>query len=177
MACYKQTKSLTDHYLYQALETFPIKGKQVAIFHSTTPWYESIALAQGAYPTTVHTPILSSEDSRITIDAQPKNDAFDAVWMLLHLKSVGLGASIHLDADLEAMNEAKKLLNKTGLLYISLPVGKDRVFSHSHRVYGATRMKLLFKGWRPAGYFGYSYEDLLKESQELHEPVIVLKPL
>jgi Caenorhabditis protein of unknown function, DUF268. len=97
--------------------------------------------------------------------------------MLLHLKTVGLGSSIHLDADLEAMAEAKRLLKKTGLLYLSLPVGKDRIFSHSRRIYGATRMKLLLKGWRPAGYFGYSYEDLLKESDELHEPLIVLKPL
>lgn len=177
MACSKETKSLTDSYLYQALDTFPLTGKKVAIFHSTSPWYESIALAYGAQPSTVRSSIAFTEDKRLTIESNPKEHSFDAVWMLLHLKKLGLGPSIHLDADLEEMHEAKRLLKNSGLLYLSLPVGKDRIFSHSHRIYGAIRMKLLFKGWRPAGYFGYSYEDLLKEPDILHEPIFVLKPL
>ena len=47
MAKSKYTHSLTDSYLYQALERFPIKDKTVAVLGSTGPWYESLILAQG----------------------------------------------------------------------------------------------------------------------------------
>ena len=37
----------TDTWLYQALKKYPIAGKEVGIFGSTTPLYESVVLAYG----------------------------------------------------------------------------------------------------------------------------------
>ena len=38
---------VTDTWLYQALKKYPIAGKEVGIFGSTTPLYESVVLAYG----------------------------------------------------------------------------------------------------------------------------------
>lgn len=169
-----QTQSQTDSYLYQALAKFPIEGKKVAVLGSTSPWYESILLAQGAIPVTISNEIVST-DPRIKINTT--ESSFDAMFALLHFRSLGLGIDIDPNADLNEMKKAKSLLKSGGLLYLSIPVGKDRLVWNSHRIYGELRMKALFKGWRPVAYFGYTYEDLWKDTPRLHEPVIVLKPV
>lgn len=169
--------SQTDIYLFDALNSFPAAGKKTGVLFSTTPWYESLLLSLGVQPKTLISLPDQPLDARLEIEKDPKPRSFDAVFLLLHLKTQGLGSAIDLDADIKAMHEAKRLLHSSGLLYLSIPVGKDRLVWNSHRVYGEKRMKKLFKGWRPQGYFGYSYEDLQKDPQDLHEPVIVLKPI
>ncbi|HAB99806.1 MAG TPA: hypothetical protein DCE71_08300 [Parachlamydiales bacterium] len=169
--------SQTDIYLIEALNTFPAAGKNVGVLFSTNPWYESLLLSLGIQPKTIPSQSNVSLDSCLEVEKEPKPRSFDAIFLLLQLKTLGFGSTIDLDADLKAMHEAKKLLHGSGLLYLSIPVGKDRLIWNSHRIYGEKRMKKLFKGWRPQGYFGYSYEDLQKDDEELHEPVIVLKPL
>lgn len=169
--------SKTDIYLIDALNAFPASGKKAGVLFSTTPWYESLLLSSSIQPKTISSLLSESLDSRLEIEKDPKPRSFDAIFLLLQLKTLGLGSTIDLDADIKAMHEAKRLLHSSGLLYLSIPIGKDRLVWNSHRVYGEKRMKKLFKGWRPQGYFGYSYEDLQKDPQDLHEPVIVLKPV
>ena len=44
---------LTDAWLYQALDEYSIKGKNVVVYGSQEPWYESICLSYGAKCTTI----------------------------------------------------------------------------------------------------------------------------
>ena len=171
MAKENKAQSPTDLFLYQALAKFPLKGKKVAVLGSKSPWYESVLLEAEALPSTEIGPF----DPRIGM--LQDTSGYDAVFSLLHLKSLGLKAPIEPDADLKEMQKAKNLVKPDGYLFLSIPVGKDRLVWNSHRIYGEKRMKALFKGWRPAAYFGYTYEDLLKDTPRLHEPVIVLKPV
>jgi hypothetical protein len=177
MAKSQYTHSVTDTYLYQALERFSIKGKKIAVLGSTSPWYESVILAHEAIPTTISSEPIENSDTRLKIEQQVPPKSFNAIFALLCIKKIGLGNRIDPDADFAAMKTAKTWLKKDGLLYLSIPVGKDRLVWNSHRIYGEKRMKALFTGWRPTAYFGYSYEDLLKETPRLHEPVIILKPV
>jgi hypothetical protein len=171
MAKANKAQSPTDLYIYQAFTKFPLAGKKVALLGPTNLWHEAMLLAEKS----ILSAQASSGDTRI---CDLKMDSkYDAICSFLYLKNLGLGSSIDPDADFEEMKRAKNLLKSDGLLFLSIPLGKDRLIWNSHRIYGERRMKALFKGWRPTAYFGYSYEDLLKDSPRLHEPVIVLKPI
>lgn len=134
-------------YFSQALDAFPVFGKEVTLWNPSPPWCQKMLLQKGA-----------------SLGKQ-KLDAFVLLSELKKMKE---------DQDLAAMNFAKSLLKPEGLLYLSIPIGQEKNLG-SHRVYGEKRMKDLFKGWRPIGYFGYSYEDLLNDPIDIHEPVFVLK--
>ena len=150
-----------EDYLYKSLKSFPLQGKRAALLAPMHPWYESILLSSGA-------------ESIDLLSAQiPPTESFDAIVLLCQLKS--LAVAPHSNADLEMMSRLHFLLKKSGLLYLSIPVGKEKIVDNSYRVYGEKRMKELFRGWRPVGYFGYSYEDLLKDPEEIHEPIFVLR--
>lgn len=158
----KNNVLLTHIYLDQALEEFPLKEKKICILHSVDSYLSEVLLSRGA--------------QSVEISFSPTDyKSFDAVFIVLSLKKLGAQPYEGSYADIEAMKQAKDLVKKDGLLYLSIPVGIDYLVENSHRIYGENRMKMLFKGWRPVGYFGYSYEDLLKESRDLHEPVFVLK--
>lgn len=149
-----------DHFC-KALESFPLQGKKVGVLSSGDRWYEEALLARGA-EVTVFSEELSLE-----------KESLDALVVMERLKSLGVSSGSN--ADIELVSYLRGFLKKTGLFYLSIPVGKEKVWERSYRVYGEKRMKELFRGWRPAGYFGYSYEDLLKDPLEIHEPVFVLK--
>ena len=43
----------TDKWMYEALEKYPVKGKDVCIMGSTYPWYEAMIIEYGAKSCTV----------------------------------------------------------------------------------------------------------------------------
>lgn len=177
----------TDHYLYQALEKHlsVIENKSVAVLGSMDPWYESILLAYGAFPTTIDSKQILSTDPRIQVvtpaELESNPQTFDALLSISRIEHEGLGRygePLNPDADLMAMQKAKALLKKDGLLFLSVPVGKDYLIWNLHRVYGKLRLKALLQGWRIVGYFGFTSEDLETiEWTQTHQPVFVLKPL
>lgn len=81
------------------------------------------------------------------------------------------------DDDIEAMEKVKSRLKEGGLLFLSIPIGNDRVVGNLYRVYGKLRLKALLRGWRIVEYFGFTSEDLENEAVIDHRPVFVLKPL
>lgn len=176
----------TDTYLYNALNKYRslISNKNVAVIGSNVPWYESILLAYEAKPTTIEYNTILSEDPRIevfTVDAYEKNGKlFDAILSISSFEHDGLGRygdPINPDGDLEAMQRAKKMLKKGGLLFLAVPVGHDCLVWNLHRIYGKVRLKALLSGWRIVEYFGFSSEDLDKDGHQIHQPVFVLKPI
>ncbi len=177
---------ITDTYLYQALDKYAsaIAGKNVAVMGSVVPWYESILLAYGAHPTTIeYNKIISLHPGlkAVTVaefDANPQ--LFDAVVSISSYEHDGLGRygdPINPNGDLIAMEKTKKMLKENGLLFLAVPVGKDRLVWNAHRIYGHLRLAALLQGWEIVGYFGFSPEDL--EADQLwgsHQPTLVLRP-
>ena len=82
------------------------------------------------------------------------------------------------DEDIQTMRAFKTILKNDGLLFLSIPVGKDCLVWGSHRVYGHLRLKALLQGWRILGYFGFTSENLEVDTiEKAHYPVFVLKPI
>ena len=66
------------------------------------------------------------------------------------------GDPINPVGDLEAMKLPKKLIKKGGLLFFSVPIGKDCIVWNAHRIYGKIRLPMMFEGWEVLKTFGYS---------------------
>ena len=174
----------TDLYLYQAIERYisHIGGKSVAVIGSVIPWYESILLAYGAFPTTVEYNKIISLDPRLKVCTVDEYDAdpqlFDAILSISSFEHDGLGRygdPINPNGDLEAMEKTKKMLKKEGLLFLAVPIGKDCLVWNLHRIYGKLRLKALLKGWRIVEYFGFSSQDLERTEGSFCQPIFVLK--
>lgn len=177
MARSKRPFGPTDPHVYQAIEKYidTIKEKQVAVFDSSKPWYESILLSYNAHPTSINAQF-TTDDPRIAF-ASHLEGAFDAILSISHLKSAGLSHPLNPNADIEAMAQMKLHLKKDGLLLLAVPVGKNCLVWNSHRIYGESRLKVLLKGWRILSYHGFTFEDLLKDGSLNHQPIIALRPL
>ena len=174
---------ITDQYLYQALEQFPICGLEVGVIGSTTPWYESIALAFGALPTSIDYNKIDSRDARIrslSLEEYRQNPVqFDALFSISSFEHDGLGRygdPIRPEGDFSAMEMAKGMLRPGGLLYLALPVGRDLILWNCHRVYGALRLPRLLQGWEVIGSFGFSMQDLEQyQDGTTHQPLFICK--
>ncbi len=180
----------TDIYLYQALEKYKIKDKSVAIIGSNDPWYEAVCIAYGGYPTIIEYNKIISEHPKIKAMTVSEYDInpilFDMAFSISSFEHDGLGRygdPINPNGDLIAMNNAKKMLKKDGILFLAVPVGLDTVVWNKHRVYGEIRLPLLLGGWECINSFGFDKAHLLEDlpygqepAKDRWQPVFVLKP-
>lgn len=169
-----------DTWLYQALETYGVKGQNVAIIGSTTPLYESICLNYGARPFTIDYNKILTTDNRLTamtVDEYRKNPiVFDAAVSISSFEHDGLGRygdPLNPEGDFEAMQATQHMIKPGGILYLSVPVGRDRLWWNAHRIYGRIRLPLLLREWELLGSFGFN-ETLFKRRGWV-QPVFVLK--
>ena len=156
---------LIDAWLYAALERFPIRGMQVAIMGSADqgygPWYECVCLRYQGQPTTIDYNPIDFRDSRIRFVKAPLGQsvpAFDAAFSISSFEHDGLGRygdPIDPNADLKAMQSVKHLMKRGGFLFLSVPLGKDKVVFNIHRIYGRVRLPLLLQGWTVVERVGY----------------------
>ncbi len=77
---------------------------------------------------------------------------FDLIISCSTIEHVGLSGRYNIssnkpDGDIEAMGYLKKLMKSDGCMLITIPVGKDAVFTPLHRVYGIERLPSLFNGY------------------------------
>ena len=173
----------TDEYLYNALSTFSITGKDVAIIGSVVPWYEAIVLSFDGKPTTIEYNKIVTDHPLLevmTVEEYAKTPRkFDVVLSVSSLEHDGLGRygdPINPDGDIQWMRQAKGMLKEGGLLILSIPVGKDHLFWNAHRQYGEKRINKIFEGWRCVATFGFSPCDLNTFEYTGHQPVFVLAP-
>jgi len=156
--------------LFDAFERYPVNGLKIAVIGSTDqgygPWYESICLYYGAHPITVEYNSIEFNDPRlcaITPDDLIENPiSFDAALSISTFEHSGLGRygdPIDPDGDLEAMRFWKTLVVKGGLMYLAVPIGRDKVIFNVHRIYGRKRLPSLIDQWDLIETFGY--EDSL----------------
>ena len=78
---------------------------------------------------------------------------FDLIINCSSIEHVGLagryGVSESLpNGDIDAMKRLKELLKPGKLMLLTIPVGKDKVISYRHRVYGIDRLPVLLDGWQ-----------------------------
>lgn len=174
-----------DLWLYQALEKYPIKGKEVGIIGSSRPFYECVVLAYGGHPITIEYNKIISEDPRIktfTVDEFNENPRkFDVILSISSIEHDGLGRygdPINPNADLEFMSHAKSLLKKGGHMILAVPVGHDTLIWTACRVYGKLRFPLLIKEWNLIDSFGFSEKDFSSGNpgSYVHQPILYLKP-
>jgi hypothetical protein len=174
----------TDTWLYQALEKYSIRGKDVAIISSVIPRYESVCLFYGGRPTTIEYNKRISEDSRIktlTVAEFNKNPRqFDVAFSISSFEHDGLGRygdPLNPSGDFEAMRKTKRIIRKGGLLFLAVPVGKDTLVWDAHRIYGRIRLPLLLKGWRVLDAFGFNdgLFEIDPEPPDHVQPVFVLE--
>lgn len=176
---------ITDLWLYQALEKYPICGKDVAIVGSTTPWYESVVIAYGGRPTTIEYNKIVTDDDRFTpmtvteFNQNPRK--FDIILSISSIEHDGLGRygdPVNPTADLEFMAMAKdKLLKEDGAMILAVPIGRDCLYWNANRVYGRLRLPLLLKGWNAIDTFGFTEAEFIgKLGNYAYQPVFYLIP-
>ncbi|MDE3045596.1 MAG: DUF268 domain-containing protein [Verrucomicrobiota bacterium] len=172
----------TDLFLYAALDQFlsHICGKRVAIMGSNVPWYEAIVIAYGGTAVTIeYNKIISKHpgiETMTVAEFAKKPETFDAVLSISSYEHDGLGRygdPIDPQGDLKAMERTKAMLKPGGLLFLAIPVGKERIIWNANRVYGPKRLPMLFAGWKTIATFGFEAEVNFAR-QDPEQPVFVL---
>ena len=173
----------TDTWLYNLLDRRNIKNMRVAIMGSINPWYESICLHYGGVPVSIEYNLIKPGDDRLSmihINDVEKQPLFDAAFSISSFEHDGLGRygdPIDPDGDFKAMKNLKKIIKKDGLLFLAVPVGKDKLVWNAHRKYGEVRLPYLLDGWEMIDQEGF--DDNLYKSDSgqggAYQPVFVLK--
>ncbi|MEO8627118.1 MAG: DUF268 domain-containing protein [Betaproteobacteria bacterium] len=171
---------MTDVWMWQAIERFPIQGLHVVNMGSLTPWYEANCLYHGAKSTTVDYNRIIALTSRITTmtigEYDQQRPLFDVAWSISSFEHDGLGMygdPLDPEGDLKAMKKMKSMVKPGGLLFLSVPVGKDKILFNNARIYGRLRLPLLTQEWEELATFGL--EPVHYDGPGHLQPVIILK--
>jgi hypothetical protein len=159
-----------DAWLKEALTRHPIRRQRAVIMGSADqgfgPWYECLCLHHEALPTTIDYNFIEFQDARIGFMKAPVAEdiagRFDVALSISSFEHDGLGRygdRVDPVGDLAAMRQMKRLLRPGGLMFLSVPLGKDKVVFNANRIYGRTRLPLLLEGWTVVDSCGF--EDKL----------------
>jgi len=180
---------ITDQFLYSAIDEYPFINKTVVIMGSQRPIYESVCIVFGAKNcTTIDFQPIIAEDDRletITIAQYDENPRFfDAAISISSFEHDGLGRygdPLRPNGDIEMMDKMKCIVRPGGLLYLSIPMAKDKIVWNMHRVYGKIRLPLLIQHWTLLGIYSSENEFIKRYSgcdadgEGDFQPILVLK--
>lgn len=168
-----------------ALDKFPIKGKNIAVIGSIKPWIEAILIDYGVSKITTveyNVPICNHPIIETISYADFQKDfqtKYDAIFSFSSIEHSGLGRygdQLDPNGDVKVINECYDRLKNDGLLYIGFPVGKDALIWNAHRIYGENRLRLIFEKFDKIGWFGPDLKELQKKSiGKFKQPLIVLR--
>jgi len=177
----------TYAYLKQALREFPIAGKSVIVWGLEACNCDMISIHGGAskvyiveynpphhdHPRVFPFSIAEFEKSGLQADAAISISSFE------HDGLGRYGDPLHPDADLLAMQRAKRHLKEGGILYLAVPVGPDCLVYNAHRIYGKIRLPMLLEGFKRLASYGFdeTYFDKPVTGSAACQPVFVLKNL
>lgn len=159
-------------HLKDALRNYPVKDKTVVVFGLTGVNCDAIALWNGAkevfvvdynLPVSEHPKVKPLSHNEF-LESGIKADVGISISTFEHDGLGRYGDKINPDGDLEAMKAAKSFIKKKGLLFLAVPVGKDKIVWNAHRIYGEKRLPLLLEGW-----------EILNKYGESKQPVFVLR--
>ena len=171
----------TDVALWGAFEAFPVKGKKVAVFGSARPWYEAIFWDQDVGEVVVFEYADVEAEFEDEVEYRKPGDfevgEFDAAVSISTFEHAGLGRygdPVDADGDLKAMQAARACLRTGGVLFLSVPVGMDRVVWNLHRVYGRKRLACLLEGWMMVGRYHW-WDERIDMVDDQYQPLLVLE--
>jgi hypothetical protein len=171
---------MTDVWMWQAIEKYPIKDQHVVNMGSLTPWYESNCLYHGARSTTIDYNRIITRTDRLktmtTADWDREQPTFDIGWSISSFEHDGLGMygdPLDPEGDIKAMKKMKRIVKPGGLLFLSVPVGKDKVIFNNARIYGSLRLPVLMEGWEQIDTFGL--EPVHLEGPGHIQPIFILR--
>lgn len=175
---------MTDPLLYDALNTYSIRGARVAVIGSVCPWYEAICMARGAKEVvTVEYNERTSDHPNLktmgVVEFYNSQDIFDVAMSISSLEHDGLGRygdPLDPDADLKAMQMIYQRLRPGGMLFLAVPIGVDKVVWNAHRIYGRIRLPMLTSGWAMTDRVGFSDLELGVDTgiHVVRQPIMVL---
>jgi hypothetical protein len=175
----------TDLWLYEALEIYPIRGKEVVIIGSASPWYESVVIAFGGKPTTIEYNKIITDDPRLTVltveEFKNTPKKFDVVLCISSIEHDGLGRygdPLDPSADLKFMQMVKNdFLKPNGRMILAVPIGQDVLTWNRDRVYGSIRFPMLIKGWKIVKHFGFNPAEFQGAfGNYAYQPIFYLAP-
>ena len=175
-----------DNWLYQALDKYPIKSQKTSIMGSANqgfgPWYECMAAEFGSVPITVEYNRVNYQHpfyhSIHPSEAERLINFFDSAISISSFEHDGLGRygdPLNPTGDINAMKKLKQIVKPNGLLYLSVPLGKDKVVFNEHRIYERVRLPMLLQDWKLIDTFGYEEKLLDRDTGNGWEPVTTPK--
>eukprot|EP01012_Entosiphon_sulcatum_P004093 TRINITY_DN11510_c0_g1_i1.p1 TRINITY_DN11510_c0_g1~~TRINITY_DN11510_c0_g1_i1.p1 ORF type:complete len:626 (+),score=139.18 TRINITY_DN11510_c0_g1_i1:65-1879(+) len=179
---------MTDEWLYKSIDKHPFKGKDVVVMGSQTPWYESVCLTNGARScTTIDFQRINNSHPNLTTltlaeyDKNPRQ--FDVAISISSFEHDGLGRygdPPRPESDIEAMKKMKCVVRPGGWLFLSIPIGQDKIVFNMHRVYGPKRLPLMLEHWRLLHVEGYGFHERYKLDHDggreaEYQPILVLE--
>ena len=171
----------TDKWLYKALKEYSVADTSCVVMGSGSSFYETVCLCFGAKDVTTieYNKVVFFHPRMITMtpaeyDKNPIE--FDFGFSISSFEHDGLGRygdPLNPEADLQTMQKMKRVIKKGGIMFLAVPVGKDRIIWNAHRIYGRIRLPLLLKNWEVLDTFGFDDNQLDLEGQS--QPIFVLK--
>lgn len=174
----------TDPFLYDALTKYNIAGHNTLIIGSTEPCYEALAFLNKVNSVTlveyraITTDFPNFKTMTVT-EFENDNTIYDSAISISSIEHTGLGRygdPIDPDGDLKALSQHKDRIKPSGLCFLAVPIGNDRVEGNLHRVYGKDRLPKLLKGWKILDKFGFD-QTIFESNTQRNQPVFVLEKL
>ena len=176
-----------DGFLFKLLERHPdaLQGKSVVVMGSLVPWYESVAIANGAKSVlTVEYGPRVSEHPQLSVimpdQLKKSGSTFDVAISISSFEHDGLGRygdPLQGRGDILTMAAMKSVVKPGGLLFLAVPRGKDAIVFNLHRIYGPVRWPLLIAGWKVLDSDGVG-EGLEEQALgSFRQPVYMLRAL
>jgi hypothetical protein len=140
-----------DKMIYSLLSDFPFKGKSVLITGSFRPFYEGLCIAEESSEIVVSEyNVPQCRDTRISyLHVNDINRKFDVILSISSVEHDGLGRygdEINPSGDIEAMSKIINSMHDDSVLFLSVPIGKDKIEWNAHRIYGRIRLPMLLNG-------------------------------
>jgi Caenorhabditis protein of unknown function, DUF268 len=147
---------------------------------SLTPWYEAMCIHFGADPVTIdYNPILlrtKRMSFMTTVEWERDRRTFNVGFSISSFEHDGLGMygdPLDPDGDLKAMRKMKERIASDGLLFLAVPIGRDKILFNNARIYGRARLPLLTQGWSVLDSFGFYEGDI--DGAGNAQPLFVLR--
>ena len=86
-------------------------------------------------------------------------EIYDAIVTFSSIEHSGLGRygdPLDPNGDIKTMNNIYKNLSEDGIVIWGAPVGKDALTWNAHRIYGPSRLPLIFKNFKELKWYGRS---------------------
>ena len=166
-------RHLRDHMLDE------VRGGNVLVIGSQTPWIEAMLIELGAAKVTTvdYTPIENHHPQIETLTPEELSRrflstpdfSFDGIVTFSSVEHSGLGRygdALNPWGDLITMSKAWCLTKPGGKLLIGVPTGYDSIYFNAHRLYGPIQYSHLFANWNVVYTETKMFKDGIRTKEE-----------